>query len=85
MSKFNISLYLLRSQKIITSALYSNDFLEHLDKSQVNAIVDYMKIVNVNAGDYVIQEGDFGDGIYVVKGIFIFKMFIYKFLNRGVS
>ncbi|KAF7261913.1 hypothetical protein EG68_00744 [Paragonimus skrjabini miyazakii] len=55
-----------RSSKLIREAIENNDFLRHLDKVQVEEIVNCMYKKHINQGSYVIREGQTGDALYVV-------------------
>ncbi|KAK4306436.1 hypothetical protein Pmani_021732, partial [Petrolisthes manimaculis] len=54
-----------RSKQLIKDAILDNDFLKHLDSSQVREIVDSMYPQEFSAGSWVIREGGVGSHLYV--------------------
>ncbi|KAK8748221.1 hypothetical protein OTU49_016378, partial [Cherax quadricarinatus] len=54
-----------RSKQLIKDAIMDNDFLKHLDSSQVREIVDSMYPQEFAAGSWVIRERDAGSHLYV--------------------
>ncbi|CAL4105791.1 unnamed protein product [Meganyctiphanes norvegica] len=54
-----------RSKQLIKDAIMDNDFLKHLDSSQVREIVDSMYPQEFAAGSWVIREGDVGSHLFV--------------------
>nr|XP_045598842.1 cGMP-dependent protein kinase, isozyme 1-like [Procambarus clarkii] len=54
-----------RSKQLIKDAIMDNDFLKHLDSSQVREIVDSMYPQEFGANTWVIREGDAGSHLYV--------------------
>ncbi|GAA51110.1 cGMP-dependent protein kinase, isozyme 1 [Clonorchis sinensis] len=55
-----------RSSHLIREAIENNEFLRHLDESQVEEIVKCMYKKHIAQGAYVIREGQTGDALYVV-------------------
>ena len=47
-------------RKLIHDAILDNDFMRHLDESQVGDIVDCMRPVEYSRDAYIIKEGDAG-------------------------
>ncbi|GJQ76836.1 hypothetical protein Trydic_g15043 [Trypoxylus dichotomus] len=54
-----------RSKQLIKDAILDNDFLKHLNSSQVRELVDSMYPKEFPAGTYVIREGDAGAHLFV--------------------
>lgn len=54
-----------RSKQLIKEAIMDNDFLKHLDSSQIREIVDCMYLKEYQAGSYVIREGEAGAHLFV--------------------
>uniref|UniRef100_A0A4D5RA32 cGMP-dependent protein kinase n=1 Tax=Scolopendra viridis TaxID=118503 RepID=A0A4D5RA32_SCOVI len=54
-----------RSKQLIKDAIMRNDFLQNLDSSQVNEIVDCMYPRTFPRGSLVIKEGEPGSHLYV--------------------
>uniref|UniRef100_A0A9J8C9G2 Cyclic nucleotide-binding domain-containing protein n=1 Tax=Cyprinus carpio carpio TaxID=630221 RepID=A0A9J8C9G2_CYPCA len=55
----------IRSQRLIQKALLENDFVKHLEASQILTIMDCMFPNTLAQGCCVIQEGDDGSTVYV--------------------
>ncbi|KER23356.1 hypothetical protein T265_08731 [Opisthorchis viverrini] len=53
-------------RKIIKQAIMENDFLNHLAQDQLNNLIDCMYLIAHRAGETLINEGDFGDLVYVL-------------------
>ena len=49
-----------RSQELIRKAIKANDFLKHLDQSQVEAIVEAMYSEEYEAKKNIVTEGETG-------------------------
>ncbi|XP_037040050.1 cGMP-dependent protein kinase, isozyme 1 isoform X2 [Bradysia coprophila] len=54
-----------RSKQQIKDAIMGNDFLKHIDSSQVRELVDSMYSRDVVQGEYVIREGEGGAHLFV--------------------
>ncbi|XP_022918268.1 cGMP-dependent protein kinase, isozyme 1 [Onthophagus taurus] len=54
-----------RSKQLIKNAILENDFLKHLNSSQVRELVDSMYSREFQAGTYVIREGEAGAHLFV--------------------
>lgn len=54
-----------RSKQQIKDAIMGNDFLKHIDSSQVRELVDSMYRRDVVQGEYVIREGEGGAHLFV--------------------
>ncbi|KRT79901.1 cNMP binding protein [Oryctes borbonicus] len=54
-----------RSKQLIKDAILDNDFLKHLNSSQVRELVDSMYSKEFPAGTYVIREGEAGAHLFV--------------------
>ena len=70
--------------------MQKNDFLKQLAKEQIIELVECMYEMRARAGQWVIQEGEPGDRLFVVAGRTISCSFIkglqresYKFRGRG--
>ena len=61
-------LSIFRSKKLIKDAIQANNFLKHLEKSQVQEIVNSMFLKSFEKGQYVIKEGENGTAMYVLAG-----------------
>jgi len=46
----------------------SNDFMKHLDYTQIQHIVDAMHAVDYGKGSVVIKERDVGTHVFVIEG-----------------
>lgn len=57
-----------RSRHLIQKALLENDFMKHLEASQILTIMDCMYPTTLAQGCCVIQEGDDGSTVYVLEG-----------------
>uniref|UniRef100_A0A8C2CXN5 cGMP-dependent protein kinase n=1 Tax=Cyprinus carpio TaxID=7962 RepID=A0A8C2CXN5_CYPCA len=57
-----------RSRELIQKALLENDFMKHLEASQILTIMDCMYPTTLAQGCCVIQEGDDGSTVYVLEG-----------------
>ncbi|XP_062409980.1 cGMP-dependent protein kinase 1-like [Sardina pilchardus] len=55
------------SSELIQRALLDNDFMKHLEQSQILTIMDCMHPTTVAQGCCVIQEGDDGSLVYVLE------------------
>uniref|UniRef100_A0A673M3R3 cGMP-dependent protein kinase n=1 Tax=Sinocyclocheilus rhinocerous TaxID=307959 RepID=A0A673M3R3_9TELE len=55
------------SPKLIQKALLENDFMKHLEASQILTIMDCMYPTTLTQGCCVIQEGDDGSTVYVLE------------------
>ena len=56
------------SKQLIRDAVHKNDFLKQLAKEQIIEIVECMYEMRARAGQWVIQEGEPGDRLFVVAG-----------------
>uniref|UniRef100_A0A8C1NY34 cGMP-dependent protein kinase n=1 Tax=Cyprinus carpio TaxID=7962 RepID=A0A8C1NY34_CYPCA len=56
-----------RSRELIQKALLENDFMKHLEASQILTIMDCMYPTTLAQGCCVIQEGDDGSTVYVLE------------------
>lgn len=56
--------------------MQKNDFLRQLAKEQVIELVECMYEMRARAGQWVIQEGEPGDRLFVVAGI-TFELFFF--------
>lgn len=65
---FYFSFFFCSAKQLIRDAVMQNDFLRHLDKEQVTEIVECMYEKCVEAGEYVIKEGEAGAHLYVAGG-----------------
>ena len=54
------------SKKLISDAILKNNFLKHLEEGQVKEIVMCMFLKHYKKGEFVIQEGDSGNALFVV-------------------
>lgn len=64
-----LPLYLVsRSKDLIKEAIQDNDFMKHLEKSQIQEIVDCMYPVEYGKDSCIIKEGDVGSLVYVMEG-----------------
>ncbi|CAL4085359.1 unnamed protein product, partial [Meganyctiphanes norvegica] len=54
-----------KSKQLIKDAIKDNDFMKHLDNSQVQEIVDSMYPQDFEANSWVIREGEVGSHLYV--------------------
>jgi len=54
-------------RKLIHDAILDNDFMRHLDESQVGDIVDCMRPVEYARDAYIIKEGDAGTQVFVME------------------
>ncbi|KAK6046249.1 cyclic nucleotide-binding domain protein [Cooperia oncophora] len=54
------------SKQLIRDAVHKNDFLKQLAKEQIIEIVECMYEMRARAGQWVIQEGEPGDRLFVV-------------------
>ncbi|KAL3316300.1 hypothetical protein Ciccas_005056 [Cichlidogyrus casuarinus] len=54
-----------QSKALIRSALMQNDFLKHLDDSQIGEMAKCMYEKRVRQGCFIIREGEVGDALYV--------------------
>jgi len=54
------------AKKLIKSAIWQNNFMKKLEKSQVQEIVNCMYMKKFKSGDYVIKEGEGGNDMYVL-------------------
>lgn len=57
--------FIHRSKQQIKDAIMGNDFLKHIDSSQVRELVDSMYRRDVVQGEYVIREGEGGAHLFV--------------------
>lgn len=55
------------SRKLIHAAILDNDFMRHLDESQVVDIVNGMRPVEYKQDALIIKEGDAGTQVYVME------------------
>lgn len=56
----------LRSKHLIREAVQKNDFLKQLAKEQVIELVECMFEMRARAGQWIIQEGEPGDRLFVI-------------------
>lgn len=59
---------MFRSKQLIRDAVQKNDFLKQLAKEQIIELVECMYEMRARAGQWVIQEGEPGDRLFVVAG-----------------
>lgn len=64
-------MFVFRSKQLIRDAVQKNDFLRQLAKEQVIELVECMYEMRARAGQWVIQEGEPGDRLFVVAGILV--------------
>jgi len=58
-----------RTKQLLTEAILNNDFMKHLDFSQIQQIVDAMHSVDYSKGSVIIKERDVGTHVFVIEGI----------------
>jgi len=58
-----------RTKQLLTEAILSNDFMKHLDYTQIQQIVDAMHAVDYAKGSVIIKERDVGTHVFVIEGI----------------
>ena len=63
-----ITLY-FRTGDLIKASLLDNEFMRHLDITQINEIVECMFEVKCNRDDMIIIEGEVGVRVYVIQGL----------------
>ncbi len=64
----------------IEEALAISEFFKDLEKSDINELVDLSRMETYNAGDYIFQQGDFGEQLYVIaEG----RVFLERTANLG--
>ena len=51
----------------------NNEFMQHLDSAQVDAIVECMYEVKCYKNDLIIKEGDEGVRVYVLNGTYLLR------------
>lgn len=56
------------AKQMIRDAVQKNDFLKQLAKEQIIELVNCMYEMRARAGQWVIQEGEPGDRLFVVAG-----------------
>ena len=49
-------------------AIQDNEFMQNLDDTQVNEIIECMYSVDYQADSIIIQEGDTGSSVFVMEG-----------------
>lgn len=64
----NRRLFSFRAKQMIRDAVQKNDFLKQLAKEQIIELVNCMYEMRARAGQWVIQEGEPGDRLFVVAG-----------------
>jgi len=55
------------ARKLIERGFQNNNFLRHLDKTQVDEIISYMYLKVFKKEEYVIRQDDFGDALFVIS------------------
>lgn len=58
-------------KQLIRDAVQKNDFLKQLAKEQVIELVECMYEMRARAGQWIIQEGEPGDRLFVAGGYFL--------------
>merc|ERR1719219_2724260 len=56
-----------RAGELIRGAIMDNDFMKHLETSQIKEIVDCMYPMEYAKGSLIIKEGDIGSIVYVME------------------
>jgi len=56
-----------KAQELIRGAIMDNDFMKHLETSQIKEIVDCMYPMEYAKGSLIIKEGDIGSIVYVME------------------
>lgn len=66
------SLFDYRTEKMITSAIVSNDFLCNiLDNESIKTVVNAMLLESYDENSFIVNEGDSGNFLYVsAEGMF---------------
>lgn len=54
------------NQSDIEIALEESEFFKRLEKEAIKKIANLCKLTLLEAGDYVFQQGDFGDHLYII-------------------
>ena len=62
-----------RLADLIRTAILNNEFMQHLDSAQVDAIVECMVEVKCYKDDLIIKEGDEGVRVYVLSGTYLLQ------------
>ena len=62
-----------RLADLIRTAILNNEFMQHLDSAQVDAIVECMVEVKCYKDDLIIKEGDEGVRVYVLSGVYLLR------------
>jgi len=57
-----------RTKQLLIEAILNNDFMKHLDFTQIQQIVDAMHLVDYSKGSVIIRERDVGTHVYVIEG-----------------
>ena len=61
-----------RSSKVIKKAIVDNEFMRHLDTTQINEIVECMSEIKCDKDDIIIREGEVGFKVYAIEGTISF-------------
>jgi len=64
----DVSVMTHRTKTLLMDAILNNEFMKHLDLSQMKQIVDAMHSVDYSKGSVVIRERDIGTHVYVIEG-----------------
>jgi len=57
-----------KARELIRMAILDNEFMKHLENSQIKEIVDSMYPMEYAQGSLIIKEGDVGSIVYVMEG-----------------
>ena len=57
-----------RTKQLLTDAILGNDFMKHLDVTQIQQVVDAMHSVEYGKDSVIIRERDVGTHVYVIEG-----------------
>ncbi len=64
----------------IEEALAISEFFKDLEKSDIDKLVDLSRMEKYDAGDYIFQQGDYGEQLYVIaQG----RVFLERTANLG--
>lgn len=67
-------------QSDIQIALGESEFFKKLEKNAINKITNFCKLTQYEAGEYVFQQGDFGDHLYIIADG---QVFLERLLDMG--
>lgn len=68
------------NQSDIEIALEESEFFKRLEKEAIKKIANLCKLNLLEAGDYVFQQGDFGDHLYIIADG---QVFLERLLDMG--